>query len=135
MLPTVTYARQPVDPTKPIEPQDFDVSQWSLVAVPCVRFATYFAGCIAAQGALHVSQTRAPATQLLPAFYAGPRFAVEIPFAERFAVFGFAEALAGFGQGLDIIGVGPNGEPSQNAGWRPSVVSGFFGAGVSVKFR
>ena len=135
VLPGVTYAREPVDPAKPIEPQDFDVSQLSLLAVPCVRFATYFAGCIAAQGALHITQTRAPETSLLPAFYAGPRFAVEIPFAERFAVFGFVEVLFGSGQGLAIIGVGPNGEPSQNAGWRPPAVSGFFGAGLSVKFQ
>lgn len=135
VLPSVAYAREPADWRWGIfEPQDFDLSQWSLGVVACMRFATYFAGCSVLQGVLYILQTRAE-TALAPTGYGGPRLAVEIPFAEHVAAFGFADALFGGGDGYSFVGDRPNGDPWPNAHWRPPWVSGFFGAGVAASFQ
>jgi hypothetical protein len=76
------------------------------------------------------------ATRLDQSFGFGPRFAFEYPFAERFAAFAFGEALfPPEAVGIGIVEGGPNGEPAPNVVWYQSVVSGFFGAGLSVQFK
>ncbi len=135
MFPSRVYMRAPVDPAKPSYERAFDVSQLTALLVPCVHFATYFAGCGVAQAGVIVAQTPVD-TSLLRSFGLGPRFAFEYPFAERFAVFAFGEALFPLArQGYAIVEGGPSGEPAPNVAWDPSVVSGFFGAGLSVQFK
>lgn len=135
VLPSVAYARERADwRWDDMEPQGFDLSQWSLGVVVCARFATYFAGCSVVQGGLHILQTRAE-TILAPTAYGGPRLVVEIPFAQHVAAYGFAEALFGGGDGYSFVGEGPNGDPWPNAHWDPSLATGSFGAGLAASFQ
>jgi len=135
VLPGKVYARDVWDPTKESSERSFDVSQLTALLVPCVRFATYFAGCGVVQGGTLILQT--PAEMRLQGFVGfGPRFAIEVPFADRFAAFAFGEALFAPSLRAYVLDLpGPNGEPAPNVVWRRSVVSGFFGAGLSVKFQ
>ena len=135
MFPSRAYMRAPVDPSKPSYEVAFDVSQLTGLLVPCVHFATYFAGCAVAQAGTIIVQTPVDMS-LLGSFGFGPRFVFEYPFAERFAAFAFGEALFPPGtSGYGIVEGGPNGEPSPNVVWDQSVVSAFFGAGLSVQFK
>ena len=131
VLPSVAHAAEATDPRWPFEPQDFDLSQWTFVPVMCMPFAKYFSGCLTGQIGFHMLQTRTE-TDLSWVSYVGPRLAVQVPFAERVAVFGFAEAFSGIGPGLSISAEGPNGEPSPNASWWPPLLSAFAGAGLAV---
>lgn len=135
VFPSKVYAREPVDPKQPTYAREFDISQLTAGLVPCVHFATYFAGCGVAQAGMIVVQTPVE-TRLLASVSFGPRLWLEYPFADKFAVFAFGEGLfpvapAGFGFRTG----GPNGEPSPNVIWSPSVVSGFFGGGLSLRFK
>ncbi len=114
VLPSKAYMRAPVDPTKPSYERVFDLSQLTGQLVPCVHFATYFAGCGVAQAGVLITQTPVE-THLLRSFGFGPRLAFEYPFAERFAAFAFGEALFPPGTvGIEIVEQGPNGEPAPN---------------------
>jgi hypothetical protein len=117
-------------------PVEMDVSQVSLLLVPCTRWR-YFVGCGVAQAGLFLYQTSAATEQGL-VFGLGPRVGFEVPFAQRFAVFGFAEALFSiYKQGVEASDppVGqPNG-PIANVFWDPPIGAAFFGAGVSVRFE
>ncbi len=137
VLPSVVYAREKVDKTNPYtRPQSFDISQVTALLVPCFRFKTYFAACGVAQGGGLIDRESNDGG-IQGTFAFGPRFAVEFPFAERFAVFAWGEAL--FVPDATFVGFrdpGPNGTPpAPNVLWRQSVVSSFFGAGLSVKFQ
>ena len=135
VLPSKVYARELYDPTIAYSSErQVDVSQLSALLVPCIRFATYFAGCGVAQAGSILSQSPVSA-QWGPSFGFGPRFAIEVPLGERFAAFAFGEALFTPGTVIAFDLGGPNGEPAPNVVWRQSVVSGFFGAGLSVKFK
>lgn len=129
VLPSVAHATEAYLPGWPFEPRDFDISQWTFVPVVCLPFARYFSGCLTGQAGFHVLQTRAE-TDFGIVAYMGSRLAVQVPFAERVAVFGFAEGSVGFGDVLTIVSEGPNGEP--NAAWWPPIFSAFAGAGLSV---
>ena len=74
-------------------------------------------------------------TYFNPGWSIGPRFGVEVPFAQRFAVFGFAEALFAPWRAYQQYSLVPAQEDSPGVRWEQSIVSGFFGAGVSVKFK
>ena len=66
----------------------------------------------------------------------GPPFMVDVHVGDRFGVFGFGEAL--FAPSLGVVGFrdpGENGAIAPNVLWRRSPVSGFFGAGLSVRFQ
>lgn len=135
VLPSRTYALEPVPGTTSSYPQEFDLSQLSALLVPCARYK-YFVGCAVAQFGSILTQNRRLATLLSYSF--GPRLGFEVPFAERFAAFGFGEVLfAPDPAGIDFIYPDPEnpGVPPANTGWTQSVASGFFGVGVSVKFR
>ncbi len=134
MFQSRIYMREPYDPTKPSSERPADIAQVTALLVPCVHFATYFAGCGVAQAGTLIAQTPVD-TGLLPSFGFGPRFAFEFPFAERFGVFAFGEALFTPGTFYGIKDPFPDGRPSPNVIWRQSVVSGFFGTGLSVKFE
>ncbi len=135
VLPSRIYAREVLDKTNPYSSERYlDASQVTALLVPCFRFKVYFAACGVAQAGTIISQSPV-STVLVGSFAFGPRFAVELPFGERFAAFAFGEALFAAGPGFRFDQGGPNGEPAPNVVWRPSVVSGFFGAGLSVKFQ
>ena len=136
VLPGKVYAREVYDKSNPYSSErSFDASQLSALLVPCIRFANYFAGCAVGQAGFIIAQTRIE-TGFIPSLGVGPRFAVEVPLGERFAVFGLGEALFyPAAQGVIYDTGGPNGEKAPNVVWRPSVVSGFFGAGLLVKFQ
>ena len=135
VLPGRVVASQQLDPSIPRTPRPFDLSQLSAQLVPCARFATYFAGCGVVGAYTLITQDRTQGTHYLPGWTIGPRLGVEVPFAERFAVFGFAEALfAPLGAGQEYAVV-PEQADSPGIRWNLSIVSGFFGAGVLVKFQ
>jgi len=123
LLPGITYSTRPNDPSV-LGP--FDLSQWTGLVVPCARYS-YFVGCAVVQGGTFVANS-VEGQVLLPAFAVGPRVGLEISFAERFAVFGFGEALfAPRPVGVDDV--------TTNLHWTQSIVSGFFAAGLSVNFK
>ena len=126
VLPGIAYTASPIDRSAPFTVGDFDLSQLTGLVVPCGRYK-YFVGCGVVQGGTFVANSL-EGQRLLPAFAFGPRAGLEIPFAERFAVFGFGEALfAPLPVGID--------DPPYNVEWTQSIVSGFFGAGLSVNFK
>jgi hypothetical protein len=128
VLPGVVYARERADPKSQVNPTPvaFDLSQLSALLVPCVRFATYFSGCGVVQGGLVITQDQI--TAVYPQFSIGPRFGVEVPLGERLALFGFGEALFA---PHDVF----QGYREANVVWHQSIVSGFFGAGLSIMFQ
>jgi hypothetical protein len=135
VFPGKVYAREPIMPG-PTRVEVEDVSQVTALAVPCVRFLTYFGGCAVGQLGTLISRDGAGDTGFHLALGAGPRLRAEVPLGERFAVFGFGEALfplVTVGDRWVLPGV--DGTPPSNVRWRESVVSGFFGAGVLVKFQ
>ena len=136
VLPGKVYARERADESIPYSRElSFDASQVSALLVPCLRFAKYFAGCAVGQGGFVFTQTPV-SSHFLPSFGFGPRFAIEVPLGETFGVFGFGEALFyPNARALAFDLDGPNGEKAANVLWRPSILSGFFGAGLSVRFK
>lgn len=136
VFPGRVWAREAVDPNRATEPVAFDLSQLSAQLVPCVRFASYFAGCGVVGAYTFITQDYA-GTVFSPSVLVGPRFGVEVPLGERFAVFGFAEALFYPGPFRQIYSLpsAPGKADDSNVLWESSPVSGFFGAGVSVKFQ
>jgi hypothetical protein len=56
VFPGTVWAREAVDPTRRTEPVAFDLSQLSAQLVPCVRFATYLAGCGVVGAYTHIKQ-------------------------------------------------------------------------------
>ena len=136
VFPGRVVASELLDPNVPRPPRPFDLSQMSAQLVPCARFATYFAGCGVVGAYVLVKQDRTQqGTYFNPGWSIGPRFGVEVPFAQRFAVFGFAEALFAPLYAYHEYADFPEQEDSPGIRWDQSIVSGFFGAGVSVKFK
>lgn len=137
VLPSRTYATEPVPGTTSSFPQELDVSQLSALVVPCARYK-YFVGCGVAQLGGIIFKSRVDLeTSLSYAF--GPRIGFEVPFSEeRFAVFGFGEVLfAPEPPGIDIVLPDPTkpNSPPANVQWTQPVASGFFGVGFSVRFK
>jgi hypothetical protein len=135
-IPSVAYAREPVPGATSTRPAEFDLSQVSALLVPCARYK-YFVGCGVAQFGW-VIPTSVNYQQALGSYSFGPRLGFEVPFAERFAAFGFAEVLfapepVGVAFVLPVPGM-PD-IPPNNTQWEQSVASAFFGAGVSMRFR
>lgn len=128
VLPAVAYAADPYDPTSNVTPRPgaFDLSQWTGLLVPCGRYK-YFVGCAVAQaGGFVLHGDLDDVFRWAVAF--GPRVGLEVPLGERFAVFGFGEALF-------TPAVAGIYETERNVEWKQSIVSGFFGAGLSVNFK
>jgi hypothetical protein len=123
-LPGKAYAREAFLPGEPFTPGSLSLSQYTALVVPCARWK-YFFGCVPVQGGMYYAEGQTQAVQGTVA--AGPRLGFRVPFAKRFAVVAFGEALftpikAGF--------VGPN-----NALWRPSVAQGYGAAAFEVTFQ
>lgn len=136
VLPGRTFARERIDPTMPTFEQSFDLSQYTALIVPCVRWK-YLVGCGVLQGGMFLIETGVE-SDFDAAVGVGPRLGFEVPFARRFAVFGFGEAL--FVPSLSnaaFTRVHPDfpDDPPANVRWEQSVVSGFFGVGLSVSFK
>ena len=145
VLPGTVWAREPLPledrlpghESDPLDPQYFDLGQLSAQLVPCVRFAKYFAGCGVVGAYTLITNTGYSPENYYPGWIIGPRLGVEVPFAERFAVFGFGEALfapLGAFQSYPYPSA-PGKNDAANVMWRLPIASGFFGAGVLVKFQ
>lgn len=136
VVPSRAYARDPIPGATSSYPQEFDIGLLAASFVPCARYS-YFVGCGVAQlGALTYKTDNY--FEVTATFGVGPRLGFEVPFAERFAVFGFGEVLFAPAQALLRFSLPdpkyPN-EPPANSQWQQPIASAFFGAGVSVKFK
>ena len=127
VLPGTIYAAASLDPSKPHTTGSSDLSQWTALLVPCGRYS-YFVGCGVAQGGVFLYTNEGGALGTLPVLSFGPRVGFEVSFAERFAVFGFGEALFAASQAHAD-------DEQYNATWSQSIVSGFFSGGLSVNFK
>lgn len=135
-LPSRAYAREPVPGTSSHRPAEFDLTQVTALLVPCGRYK-YFVGCAVAQFGWFFTQSVVQQT-LFGSYGFGPRLGFEYPFAERFAVFGFGEVIFAPSQAGTRFTLPVPGEPDtapNNTQWHQNVASGFFGAGLTVKFR
>lgn len=112
-------------------PQAFDIGQVGVQAVPCLRFAKYFAGCGVVQAFWVLTSDEVFAQ--IPGGAAGPRVSVEIPFAWRLAFFGLAEALFPIVAAKRPFFAGSQGPLGPYVQWTQSPASGFFAAGLSLK--
>ncbi len=127
VLPSKATARDPVDAAKAVAAQpSFDFSNMSLLVVPCFHLS-YFLGCAVGQVGVSIAQRRLLSEGAV-GFGLGPRLGIEIPFADRFVAHAFGEAL--FATVPAQVSI-----ESANALWRQSIVSGFFGAGLSFRFN
>lgn len=133
VLPSKAVARDLLIPGKARPPVEFDVGQLGALLVPCARFAKYFAGCAVLEPFWVTAQV-SDATDFIPGFAVGPRFAVEVPLGDRFAAFGFAEALFAVASAGEKFSTPPNDPTVPGVLWDQSIVSGFFGVGLAVKF-
>lgn len=136
VIPSAAYAGEPVPGTTVNYPVDFDLGQVSGLLVPCARYK-YFVGCGVAQLGALLWQTSV-ASGMGVSFGFGPRLGFEVPFAERFAAFGFGEVLLSPSPAVFNFVLPPPNDPDGlpgNTRWKQSVASAFFGAGVSIKFR
>lgn len=140
-LPGRVYAREPIDPAKPTSERDFDVTQYSALLVPCVRYG-YFVGCGAMQAGLFQAVSRIGDQRILPVLAFGARAGFRIPFKDRFAFFGFGEALfpsvrEGIAYSIPRDPSLPESKtnPAPNVAWDPSVAQGYFCAGIEVTFE
>jgi hypothetical protein len=136
VMPSRVLVTEPVPGAGSSFPVEMDVSQFSLLVVPCFRWK-YFVGCAVGQLGTFIIQTRVQTGDDL-VFGLGPRLGFEVPFADRFAVFGFGEALfAPFPAALKFTNPPPGmpDGPVPNVRWEQPVGSVFFGAGVSIHFK
>lgn len=135
VLPSRAYARERIPGATSSYPQEFDLSQLTALLVPCGRWKYLVACGVAQLGALILQSPNHLGSQISYGF--GPRLGFEVPFAERFSAFGFAEVLfapSPAAVGFTLPDPEHPDEPPANTQWQQSVASGFFGAGVSVKF-
>jgi hypothetical protein len=136
VLPSRVLVTEQV-PGKPVGyPVEMDVSQHTALVVPCARWR-YLVGCAVAQIGFFRLQTTIGGSDPL-SVAVGPRVGFEVPFAQRFAVFGFAEALfSPYRANVFYILPPPNDPeaPAANVKWVQPVGSVFFGAGLSIKFE
>lgn len=131
LLPSKAYAREPVDPKLGTIPGELDVSTLTGLLVPCVRWK-YLFGCGVAEGGVLIAKGYTD-TNYAPTFRLGPRLGVEVPFAERFAVRAFGEALfAAYTTGFEYTVTTSGKDP--NVAWDYPLAVGFFGLGLSIKF-
>ena len=131
VFPGRVIANEPIDPGKPVTPDAFEASQYTLSLVPCARWRYVF-GCGLLQGGFLFVEI-GPESTTQASLAVGPRLGVRLPISDRFAVFGLGEVLfapvrAGFRT------VPPPGTPDPNSAWRIPVAQGYGGVGVEVTF-
>lgn len=136
VLPGRVYATEPVPGATSYFPVEFDLSQFTALVVPCARYK-YLVGCAVVQaGFFGWKSTVSEGT--FATWGVGPRLGFEVPFAQRFSVFGFGEALFSPQQSTNSFTLPPPGDPNgpvANTRWRQSAVAGFFSAGLSIRFQ
>ncbi len=135
-LPSRAYSLEPIPGATSSFPTEFDLSQISALVVPCARWK-FLAGCAVGQFGVFLMKSTVAERNLIT-FGVGPRLGFEVPFAERFAAFGFGEVLFVPSPGGFRFDAPPPGDPDgpiANTRWRQPVASAFFAAGFSVKFR
>jgi hypothetical protein len=137
VMPSRVIATERVTGAASSYPVELDVSQFSVLVVPCGRWK-YFVGCAVAQAGFFLFKTSIQELDAT-AFGLGPRLGFEVPFAEeRFAVFGFGEALftpRPAGVRFTNPPPGEPEDPAANVRWGQPVGSVFFGVGVSFKLK
>lgn len=136
VLPSRAYARDPIPGATSSVPVDFDLGQFTGSVVPCARYK-YFVGCGVAQIGTFTWQSNI-AFGLGVSLGLGPRVGFEVPFAERFAVFGFGEVLFSPARAVLQFNVPDPAHPEApvaNTQWTQPLASGFLAAGLAVKFR
>src|SRR5262249_43442700 len=124
----------PIDPTKSFTTVEEDVSEWTALLLPCYRYG-YFVGCAAVQGGAIVAKGDRTEITAWGMLSFGPRVGFEVGFKDRFAVFGFGEALIrAFSPILKPFETREDGSlVSYNSQWVPSPLTGFFAVGLLVK--
>jgi hypothetical protein len=128
ILPSKAYAREQLDISRPDKiPQELDVSTLVTNIVPCVRW-TVLVGCAVLQGGLLFGARSDNPLGLDRQLGVGPRLGVEFAFFDRFAAFGFAEALFAPDQRSFVYS-------DFNVKWGQSVASLFVGVGFSLLFK
>lgn len=139
VFPAPAVADQPVAGAQTYYNQEFELSQATMLLVPCIRWK-YIAGCGVLQGGVMLLYNFE--TQTHDVFGAsvglGPRFRVEVPITEQFAVFGFGEVLFSpwlAGVEYSKPSVNPEDGPPPNTYWQQPVASAFFGVGFNVSFK
>jgi hypothetical protein len=135
VLPSRTYAREPVPGATSSYPVEFDLSQLSALVTPCARYK-YFVGCGVAQLGFLWAQSSV-AQGVLPLYNFGPRVGFDIPFATRFSVFGFGEVLFSPSppELAFTVPIPGTAGPPGNTLWRMPVAVAYFGAGMSLQFK
>lgn len=126
-FPGRVVASEPLDVSKPASSESFTLAQYTAAVVPCARWKYVF-GCGVIQSGFYFIDDARIASQGQPSLALGPRLGARLPIGERFALFGFGEALfapvrAGF------VPFGGN-----NVWWRPSVAQGYGAVGIEVIF-
>lgn len=125
ILPAKAFAREPYDPKNPrTTVQQLDVSSFTVNLVPCARFK-YLLGCGVLQAGALFESGSVHSFSVDRQLAVGPRVGVELPFADRFAVFGFAEVLITLDQRAFSF-------TYANVKWAESTGTVFFGAGASI---
>jgi hypothetical protein len=112
-----------------------DLSQVTALLVPCLRWK-YFLGCAAFEGGAIFSQEKLGLDTHFT-WGIGPRLGLDVPLSQRLSVRAFGEAIfipgpVGF---YDDNPISPGTKALNNVFWEQSVVSGFVGIGMSVKFE
>jgi hypothetical protein len=138
VFPARAYAREVLKPGPGATPLELDVSQVSVLLVPCARWK-YLVGCAVAQlgsAFYHSVQTVPEAHGDKFFFAAGGRLGFDVPLAERLSVFGFGEALGVPERpAFAFTNHDKDWKETGQVGWAQSPVSVFFGIGMSVKIK
>jgi hypothetical protein len=127
-IPGRVDAREPLDPSKPTMPESYNVGQFSIGLVPCARWK-YFFGCGVIQPGFYWAEAPGYFDTGQPSLAFGPRAGVRVPLNDRFALFGFGEAL------FAPLRLGFASPPEENVFWLPSVAQGYGAVGVEVLFH
>lgn len=135
-LPSRVIATEVVPGASSSFPQEFDLTQVTGLLVPCARWK-YLVGCGVLQAGAIVYKTNTYQDNFAT-WALGPRLGFEVPFADRFAVFGFGEALFYPGPYRLSFTLPPLDDPdgpSANTYWDQPEGAVFFAVGLSFKLE
>lgn len=128
-LPGKIHAREAIVPDRPTSPRTFEAGQFTADLVPCARWK-YLFGCGVIQAGFYYVEGTGYLSQSSASLALGPRLGIRVPVGDRFALFGFGEALFAPVR----IGFAPLADPDPNVVWLPSVAQGYGAAGIEVTF-
>lgn len=124
-IPGRVVAHEALDPSKPTNPDIYDVGQFAVGMVPCARWK-YFFGCGSLQFGFYWRDSPAYLSAGQPSLALGPRAGVRIPLGGHFSLFAFGEAL------FAPVRLGFASPPSKNVYWLPSVAQGYGAVGLEI---